>query len=202
MGSANIGESISIIGGAIIGSMDAYFLKRKKNQRIDLKTSDNICYLLSGDVSIFRVEDDLLTVSLCSPAILGLAQMRNRYKSHYIRCNTDCEMWVISSGGAVDLFTENKIWNHAFDILTGHLQLYFERESTVSQKRTKEVVVEHLKNIWLMDDERRAKTSLYSYIMKRSHLSRSGIHKALSDLVKDELVEVVRGKLIAFKQNI
>lgn len=201
MADINVRQSIITIGEAIMESHDAFFSSRKKKQRIELKTNDNICYLVSGEISIYRLEDNLLTITLSAPAILGLAQMRNVVESHYIRCNIDCEMWVIHSDEAMKIFTEKKLWNHAFDILTKHLQLYFTRESTVSQKNVRGIVIEHLKEIWRMDEDKRMKTSIFSYILQRNHLSRSGVHKIISQLACEGVIDVSRGRLLSFRST-
>ena len=91
----NFDESVMLIGDEIKKSENAYFSLRKKRQRIEMKKDGNIFYLEKGSVSVYRVENDLVTVSFTAPAILGLAQMRNDVMSHYLRCDTDCEMWVM-----------------------------------------------------------------------------------------------------------
>lgn len=53
--------------------------------------------------------------------------MKSEVKSHYIRCNTECEMWGISISEACQLFNNNELWMHAFDILTDQVQEYFKR---------------------------------------------------------------------------
>ncbi|HEY3591211.1 MAG TPA: transcriptional regulator, partial [Buttiauxella sp.] len=144
----NVAESVCVMGNAIEAAKNAYFSKRKKNQRIELKTYNSICFLKTGSVSIYRLENNLLTVSLDAPAILGLAQMRNEFKSHYLRCNTDCDLWTISVPDAINIFNAENLWMHAFDILTWHLQMYFQRENLLSHPKISDIVKEHLRFIW------------------------------------------------------
>lgn len=192
---ANFDESVMLIGDEIKKSENAYFSLRKKRQRIEMRRDGNIFYLEKGSISVYRVENDLVTVSFTAPAILGLAQMRNDVMSHYLRCDTDCEMWVMNATNANEMLTRKNLWMHAFDILTNHLQRYFQRENLRSHKTIREIVIEHVKHIWSLEPEVREKTSVYTFILSRNHISRSAIHKVLQDLVNEEKLTLNRGKL-------
>lgn len=194
----NFDESVLLIGDEIKKSENAYFSLRKKRQRIEMRKDGNIFYLEKGSVSVYRVENDLVTVSFTAPAILGLAQMRNDVMSHYLRCDSDCEMWVMSSANANEMLTRKSLWMHAFDILTNHLQRYFQRENMRSHKTIREIVIEHVKHIWSLEPEIREKTSVYTFILSRNHISRSAIHKVLQELVNEGKLTLNRGKLSSF----
>ncbi|MFZ3390468.1 MULTISPECIES: helix-turn-helix domain-containing protein [Buttiauxella] len=194
----NFDESVMLIGDEIKKSENAYFSLRKKRQRIEMKRDGNIFYLEKGSVSVYRVENDLVTVSFTAPAILGLAQMRNDVMSHYLRCDTDCEMWVMNSTNANEMLSKKNLWIHAFDILTNHLQRYFQRENLRSHKTIREIVTEHVKHIWSLEPEIREKTSVYTFILSRNHISRSAIHKVLQELVNEGKLTLNRGKLSSF----
>ncbi|RJT23205.1 helix-turn-helix domain-containing protein [Buttiauxella izardii] len=192
---ANFDESVMLIGDEIKKSENAYFSLRKKRQRIEMRRDGNIFYLEKGSISVYRVENDLVTVSFTAPAILGLAQMRNDVMSHYLRCDTDCEMWVMNATNANEMLTRKNLWMHAFDILTNHLQRYFQRENLRSHKTIREIVIEHVKHIWSLEPDVREKTSVYTFILSRNHISRSAIHKVLQELVNEEKLTLNRGKL-------
>lgn len=194
----NFDESVMLIGDEIKKSENAYFSLRKKRQRIEMRKDGNIFYLEKGSISVYRVENDLVTVSFTAPAILGLAQMRNDVMSHYLRCDSDCEMWVMSSANANEMLTRKSLWMHAFDILTNHLQRYFQRENMRSHKTIREIVIEHVKHIWSLEPEIREKTSVYTFILSRNHISRSAIHKVLQELVNEGKLTLNRGKLSSF----
>ncbi|MFB0713668.1 helix-turn-helix domain-containing protein [Buttiauxella noackiae] len=194
----NFDESVMLIGDEIKKSENAYFSLRKKRQRIEMKRDGSIFYLEKGSVSVYRVENDLVTVSFTAPAILGLAQMRNDVMSHYLRCDTDCEMWVMNAANANEMLSKKNLWIHAFDILTNHLQRYFQRENLRSHKTIREIVTEHVKHIWSLEPEIREKTSVYTFILSRNHISRSAIHKVLQELVNEGKLTLNRGKLSSF----
>lgn len=152
-----IEKSVVLIGDEIKKSDNAWLSLRKKRQRIDLKVDGHILFLEKGTVSVYRVENDLVTVSISAPAILGLPQMRTEVAGHYLRCDTDCEMWAMSVQNADLLFTAKNLWKQAFDILTHHLQRYFQRETLQSHRTIRELIIEHVKYIWAMAPEVREK---------------------------------------------
>ncbi|EGT0662591.1 transcriptional regulator [Citrobacter werkmanii] len=190
-----IENAVVLVGDEMKKSENAWLSLRKKRQRIDLKVDGNILFLEKGTVSVYRVENDLVTVSISAPAILGLPQMRTEVAGHYLRCDTDCEMWAMSVQNADQLFTAKNLWKQAFDILTHHLQRYFQREALQSHRTIREQIIEHVKYIWAMEPEVREKTSVYTFILTRNHISRSAIHKVLQELVNDGKITLNRGKL-------
>ena len=193
-----IDKSVVLIGDEIKKSDNAWLSLRKKRQRIDLKVDGNILFLEKGTVSVYRVENDLVTVSISAPAILGLPQMRTEVAGHYLRCDTDCEMWAMSVQNADLLFSAKNLWKQAFDILAHHLQRYFQRETLQSHRTIRELIIEHVKYIWAMEPAVREKTSVYTFILTRNHISRSAIHKVLQELVNDGKITLNRGKLSAY----
>ena len=193
-----IEKAVMLIGDEIKKSDNAWLSLRKKRQRIDLKVDGNILFLEKGTVSVYRVENDLVTVSISAPAILGLPQMRTEVAGHYLRCDTDCEMWAMSVQNADLLFSAKNLWKQAFDILTHHLQRYFQRETLQSHRTIRELIIEHVKYIWGMEPAVREKTSVYTFILTRNHISRSAIHKVLQELVNDGKITLNRGKLSAY----
>lgn len=193
-----IENAVVLVGDEMKKSDNAWLSLRKKRQRIDLKTDGHILFLEKGTVSVYRVENDLVTVSISAPAILGLPQMRTEVAGHYLRCDTDCEMWAMSVQNADLLFTAKNLWKQAFYILTHHLQRYFQREALQSHRTIREQIIEHVKYIWAMESGVREKTSVYTFILARNHISRSAIHKVLQELVNDGKIIMNRGKLSLF----
>lgn len=190
-------RSVEIIAACIEGSDSAYYSERRRTHRLELRKNSEIAYLKEGVVSVHRQEDGLVTLTIKAPAIIGLAQMRGVRASHFFRCSTDCSMWFVNIEKATELFDSKKLWRHAFDLLTAHIHLYFTRENVFHKQSIKDMVAEHLRLLWLSDESER-NCSIYSYILNRSNISRSAIHKAVAELVRDGWACVHRGKLVMF----
>lgn len=189
------------IGKFITSSNKSHEENHKKNQRVELLNQNNICYLKKGQVLVYRQEDDLVTITLNAPLILGLTQMHNEIKYHYLRCNTDCQMFMIENHDATALFDSKNLWSYAFDILTWHLNLYFQRDVMMIHPNIRNVINEHLKHMWEMTPDIRSKTSVYSFITDRNHISRSAVHKVIQEMSDVGKVKIERGKLIHYSEN-
>ncbi|WP_333495277.1 helix-turn-helix domain-containing protein [Kluyvera sp. CHPC 1.251] len=125
--------------------------------------------------------------------------MNSEATAHYFRCDTDCEMWIMGMQNVVTMLTSKNLWMHAFYILTNHLHRYFTREKLQSHRTIRELVIEHVKYIWEMAPDVRDKTSVYTFILSRNHISRSAIHKVLQELSHEGKIILNRGKLSAFE---
>lgn len=191
-------EAITVIGQAIQECESSILVYRKKRQRFDVESHQQMFFLTSGKISVYRKSDDVLTNTIAGPAILGLLQMKMKEKTHYFRCDTDCEMWSVSIHDANAIFNEKGLWSYAFELMTHSIYQWYRRSNMIEQKDVYSIVVQHLKYIWEMSGESRAQVSIYSFILRRSHISRSSIHKAISTLKDEGLIKVYRGKLLDF----
>lgn len=187
--------AVKKIGKAIITSEYSFVTRRKKNQRLNLKGNNQISYLVDGKVSIYRVGDGILKFSIDTPAILGLSQMRISSKTHFVRCDENCDLWVIDAQKAIELLNTKNLWKEAFEIISNQLSLYIDRERMQSKSSVKELVLEHIKYLWDLEEEVRRTTSIYSFILARNTVSRSAVHKALNELTAEGLINVYRGIL-------
>ncbi|HID7510744.1 TPA: Crp/Fnr family transcriptional regulator [Enterobacter hormaechei] len=197
----NIRESVLILGELIEGSGQSYLSVRKRNQRIELKKENKIGFLKRGSVSVCRTENDIVTVSFEGPAILGMAQMFHDTQSHYIRCSRDCDIVMIDAANFIQLLTLKNHWFHAFMIISHHMEMYFQREKMLGHKTIREIVIEHLRYLWELEETTRNNTSVYTFILARNHVSRSSLHKIMSKLSEEGVISLQRGKLLWMKEN-
>jgi hypothetical protein len=201
MTSSSISDSIIILGQFIKTSTSSFLSTCKKNQRIELIKDNCIAYLEHGTVSVYSQNDSMLTVTIDAPFILGLTHIHNEMKHHYLRCESKCKIWIINSHVADEIFSREKIWDHAFNILTYNTTNYFRRELLTNQPNARATVNEYLKYIWSMPTEQRNRTSIYTFILARNHISRSMIHRCLQDLSKTHNIIIKKGKLIQYQHN-
>lgn len=178
---------------------DSYFIGLKKNQRYQLRISDEVYYLKSGSLSIYRKKDDLLIMNVESPTVIGLSFISSLNQSFYFRCCEACELYVVKLKSIIAVIEHRNLWKSVYQNITGLVQHYIERDFITVQKSTRNLVEEHLKIIWEMDEETRKKTSIYKFILDRNIISRSSIHKVISEMQAQKIIDVSYGKLISFK---
>lgn len=194
-------DSTKALGLEIVKSEVAYHARFKKNQRFNFTDKGKVLYLVSGDISICRIKDGVLILSIEGPTIIGLSFINEFAPLHYIRCESDCECHIISINDMMKLIDMKNIWNHAFSSVVETVQKYMIRDSQTLQKNARSVVFENLRAIWSLDEEVRNRTSIYNYILERNHISRSAIHQVVRNLKEQELIDTARGKLIAFNDR-
>jgi hypothetical protein len=173
---------------------------RKKHQRVDLWKENKIAFLKKGSVSMYRLDNDIVTLSFDAPSILGLGQMLHEERFHYFRCVQDSDMVIIDQDAFMESLSIQGLWHHSFNILSFYLRMYFLREKRLVQKDVKSIVKENLQYIWSLGPEVRARTSVYTFILARNQVSRSSLHKIISLLTKDGMVKMERGKLLWLKE--
>lgn len=147
-------------------------------------------------MSIYRCDNDIVTFSICGPAIIGMEQMFHSERSHYFRCDQVCEMVIIDTNKFIELLNCKGLWFHAFNILSHHLGMYFQLEKRLMQKDIKGIVREHLHYLWKQDPVVRSKASVYTFILARHQVSRSSLHKVMAKLISDGMIELSHGKLV------
>lgn len=195
---ANMHESIQIIGQEIEKCDSSCLIYRKKRQRFDSEHPGNIYYLKTGKVTVYRKSDNVLTNTLSGPAILGLSQLKGKEKTHYFRCDTDCDMWGLPFADASKLFDDKGLWKNAFELLTSITYQCYTRELMITQRNVRGIIIQYLKSIWEMNEDIKKKISIYTFILQRSNISRSSIYKTVCDLTDEGLIKVSRGRLIEY----
>lgn len=194
-------DSTGVLGFEIIKSEEAYHARFKKNQRFNFTDKSKVLYLVSGNISICRLKDGVLILSIEGPTIIGLSFINEFSPLHYIRCESDCECHIISINDMMKLIDMKNIWKEAFSSVVETMQKYMTRDSHTLQKNARSVVFENLRAIWLLDEDVRNRTSIYNYILERNHISRSAIHQVIKNLKEQEVIDIARGKLIAFNDR-
>ncbi|MBM3074678.1 helix-turn-helix domain-containing protein [Lelliottia sp. RWM.1] len=197
MDNISIEKSIAALGSAIINSEKSVLLTYEKNQRINTHNTDVIYYVAKGNVSIHPEDHHgLLLFNIFAPEIIGLEKIRGVNIMGHLRCHTDVDIYTLKTDDAISLFDEQNLWPNAYDGLLRYLNSLSRRESRLNQPKISHIIIEHIKYIWTLRPAQRERTSIFSYILQRSNISRSAVHKTVAELEKKGLILVQRGILI------
>jgi hypothetical protein len=188
-------ESILKLGCAIENSPESFFTKYKAKQRIDLHNKSDIYYLSKGNVSAYSFGREVLVFNVFAPEIIGLEKVGGMKIINHLRCVTDIEMHVLNTSSAIDLFNSYNLWSNAYDVSLAYLGVYHSRDNKLSSPSAQDIIIQYIKYIWSLDQSQREITSIYSFILERTHISRSLIHRVISRLEGDDLISVTRGIL-------
>ncbi|WP_370968012.1 helix-turn-helix domain-containing protein [Enterobacter wuhouensis] len=192
-------EAVSTLGEYIEKSKESCMSVRKKNQRLDTKNEKKIYYLKSGTVSLYPLENNIVSVDVEAPAVLGMDQMFHGKLSHSIRCGIECELMMIDESEFIGILNHKGLWPHAFCVLSFHYEMCFQLKNRPGKKNINSIVTEHLRYLWGMDEDKRGEISVYTFILARSQISRSSIYNVLSKLTDNGIIELERGKLVWMK---
>lgn len=195
-------ESAKLIGGCIEISRESYCTLRKKNQRFELNKNHKIAYLKEGTISIYHSNTHRVILSIESPGVIGVEQLFQNEQPYYFRCERDSEIILIDEESFVKILTSFNHWDHAAFLLCTHLNLFFHREKMLNHKNNKGIAKDNLKYLWAQGEAFRQKTSLYSFILSRTKISRSSLHKIIRQLNDENVINTQRGKLIWMNMDV
>jgi len=194
-----IEAAIQRVGKAIEDSGKSFLFNYKARQRIDLKNKNNIYFLKSGSVAAHSYNEKILTCNILVPEVIGIESLRGMGMFKFLRCITDVELVAISNTDAVELFTALNIWRDVNDCCLSLLNVYLRKEHKFNQSTSRGTIIEYMKHIWTLSPSQRNSTSIYTFILARTHISRSLIHKVVSALEDEGLIIVRRGILVKCK---
>ncbi|MFP2241377.1 helix-turn-helix domain-containing protein [Pseudescherichia vulneris] len=170
-------------------------------------TSGNPSLLLftSGEVEVYRNEDDLLLASARAPFIFGLNAALSQHAHVYLRPRPDCIMYRVEydvalnaiqkHGGVVAVSTLIRIQS----LVT--LSLY-QNNVILLNKNAYEIVKKMLFDISELDAKARITINVCNYITLRTGLTRSCVQAQLKNFRNAGYIKMHRGKLIALMSAI
>lgn len=198
----DISTFVNNIGELIINHDSSAKVTYKRRNRINFTEQNNyVFYLESGSVSLYKKNDNLFLMRLSAPQIVGLFKIWIPNKYFYIRCDEECTFWIINHEVLSEQISSKNLWRESFYIISDKVKRLFEHDQKATFNCTRDIVLAHLKDIWLLPDDERANTSIYKYIMMRNHISRSAIYKTVSELEGQKLIAIQRGTLYSFKES-
>lgn len=167
----------------------------KKSSRLPLMVNNTLqCYiLLEGAVAIHRSNDGLVVVNLSAPVVMGL----NYFSQNTIYINTlsDCKFGILPQEEALALIDEKNLWKLLANYLMVLASKLWMTNDKLTAKSSYDLIKSQLFELMSEPDSLRENISAENYIQTKTHLSRSGIMRILSDLKKGEYIEIVNGRL-------
>lgn len=174
---------------------NARILSANKNTRINLYAGLPEVFLLKkGKAAIYNNVDNLCYYDISSESIAGISQTYKNDSHHYLRCVTDCSFVVLRATHLYEVLHKYDLWDVAFNILAENNHLALER-SIVSKNSIDMIVMNMIEIIW-SDRYHRERTTVYSYILERSNVSRSAIYKVIKELISKGIISITRGRLV------
>lgn len=169
---------------------------KKQNFSFQNGTDKVVMHLVSGEVEIRNVKNNLVVVNVCAPAILGLSTMFVEDNFYYAHTVTQAELISIPLNDFIDIAEQQNLWIYIASIMSYYLSAYYIRDMILSQSSVYNIIKTHLEILWELNDDSLNTISIFDYILNRTPISRSSLNKVLKDLSAGGYIKLNRGKLV------
>lgn len=181
---------------AIIAATAEYPEKTlKKWQKIITADVNFIHIVISGEVEIRRVSDELSMFTMRSAGFLGVSSVYNKASYMYGIARDTTVIRTIRKDEFERLIGEKNLWPQFSQILVWYIGLLSKRDDILVARSAYSVVREFLLEINELIIYQNRDVNVYDYIQEYTNLARSTIIKILSDLKKGHYIVVEKGKL-------
>ncbi|WP_285128226.1 helix-turn-helix domain-containing protein [Leclercia adecarboxylata] len=167
----------------------------KKWQKIITADVNYIHIVISGEVEIRRVSDELSMFTMRSAGFLGVSSIYNKASYMYGIARDTTVIRTIRKDEFERLIGEKNLWPQFSQILVWYIGLLSKRDDILVARSAYSVVREFLLEINELIIYQNRDVNVYDYIQEYTNLARSTIIKILSDLKKGHYIVVEKGKL-------
>lgn len=148
---------------------------------------------LEGEISVLRASDGLVMTTAYEPLVFGIAEAMQEIHCQTLRVDTGATLRRIEAAQAMEIFTENGLWQDVATTLCYFSSCFFYRDTLVVQQRTYSVISNHLQEMIQLPLETRLRVSILEYIQERTHLSRSSVLNVIHALKAGKYISTRRG---------
>lgn len=170
------------------------FSKRKQASKNSSFIFNGIILLEEGIISTKR-DDGVALLTFTAPIIIGLHSL-DVDDDIIVDFHCKASYYHINKKIFFMLAEENNLWKHICVLTFYYLHLNYEREKNISRKTKYETVKYYIESIWKMEASERSSISLFKFIMSHANISRSSLHKIISELNRGGYIKTERGRLI------
>lgn len=160
----------------------------------------SVFHLISGEVEIRNIQNNLIIMNVCAPAILGLSTMFSSENFHYINTVTDAELTSIPLSELIHISDHKNLLSNISVILSHYINIYYVRDVMLTQTSVYNIIKSHLEIMWELQQDKLVEISVFDFILNRTKISRSSLNKVLKDLVAGGYIKIKRGKLVSMSK--
>lgn len=160
-----------------------------------------MCHLVrTGFINVWRSDEHKIIYNVPAPVIVGLFNALPSYEGVYCEPVIPSEIASITHEQALHQIEKNNKW----EIFSKHAQIGIGKIMLYSQESNAptayEMIRYHLNELIQYPIEMREKTNAATYILNKTHLSRSAVMKVLAALKEGGFVEIEHGILKSVKK--
>lgn len=162
---------------------------------MDENNAFKVLLLLEGRIDIWRDHDQLLVVTITPPFVLGLQGSAFRYSGHSFKTSAQTTIRLVERETAFKFIEQQQLFMEVMQYqsyVNDHIAYL---NSIMVNSTVYEMVCTRLLELAAHPDYQ--KINACDYILKRTHLARSGVMKLLADLRFGGYIDTKGGKLVS-----
>lgn len=171
-------------------------------QRLSFKNNDDqlIYYLISGEVELCNINNNLIIANVNHSAVLGLSTIFSTGECCYIKAVSDIELSCMKLCDLIAMVEEKHLWKDVSAVLTWYLSIYYARDELASKTSSYGIVKTYLEMLWEQHQESLSEISIFDFILNRATVSRSSLNKILKELSDGGYIKINRGRLVCLRK--
>ncbi|MEG1209688.1 MAG: helix-turn-helix domain-containing protein [Leclercia sp.] len=167
-----------------------------KWHKIITADTDYVYIVISGEVEIHRLSDELSMFTMHSQGLLGISAIYDNISYMYGLARSTAVIRKIKTTEFQRLIGENNLWPEFTQVLGWYISILSKRDDILVARSAYAVVREFLLEINDLAIVHKRNVNVYAYIQEYTHLARSTIIKILAELKKGKYIVVDKGRLI------
>lgn len=152
-----------------------------------------IYLFLSGELSVSRLSDGILTATVSEPHVFGFSEMFGGLRGNYLKAEIDSALVQLDSQEAEKAIQKYGLWKDVSALLAYHTNSMVYRDQQIVNQRTFPIVCHYLRELDRLTPDAKKRINILNYIQARTGLSRSSILNIISILKKDGNIDFIRG---------
>lgn len=193
----NIDDAVDVVGSYIMEHETALKLSFNAGNQISLPSDFSaIIYLQEGSAGLYYDENDCLISDVNKPSVIGLTYLFFNNHGMYLNFKTKSCLYYINQHDFIKTCDQNQLWKYVSYIIASTERRLSSSPTLSTFRSAYDIVKFYLESIWRLPPHEREKISVYQYIIERSRLSRSSLHKIIRDLNIGGYIKTERGRLI------
>lgn len=190
-------DSINVLGEAIKEHQMALNVTFSPGNKINMPTDFSaVIYIESGFAGLYHDRDDCLISEVNGPCIIGLTYLFFDNHSIYLKFNSESRVFYINQLEFISVCDKRNLWRNVSQIIASAERKLYSSPSLSSFRNAYDIVKFYLESIWTLPEHERKNVSIYQYILERSRLSRSSLHKIIRELNVGGYIKTERGRLV------
>lgn len=195
--------AIERIGASIMDSSARVEIISSPKNHLNFKDNGNnyIYFLVSGEVELCNLTNNVIISNVRHPAVLGITMMFSEMDYISIKTISNVKLYRVDLVSFNSAIERKGLWKDISILFSWYLEIYLSREYITSNiSNSYDLVRHYLETLWNEYQDCLEGISIFNFILSRTTISRSSVNKIIKDLSEGGYIKVRRGRLLFLKK--